>query len=58
LAVAASMLTAAYYILANGTIYAEPGADYFDRRSKAQLTRRLIKRLEGLGVTVEVRPAA
>ena len=34
------------------------GADYFDRRSKAQLTRRLIKRLEGLGVTVEVRSAA
>jgi transposase len=57
-AVAASMLTAAYHILANGTAYVEPGADYFDRRSKAQLTRRLIKRLEGLGVTVEVRPAA
>lgn len=38
--------------------YAELGADYFDRRSKAQITRRLIKRLEGLGVTVEVRPAA
>jgi transposase len=57
-AVAASMLTAAYYILANGTTYAEPGADYFDRRSKDQLARRLIKRLEGLGVTVDVRPAA
>jgi transposase len=57
-AVAASMLTAAYYILANGTTYAEPGSDYFDRRSKAQLARRLIKRLEGLGVTVDVRPAA
>src|SRR5262249_21935775 len=55
---AASMLTAAYYTLANGTTYAEPGADYFDRRSKSQLTRRLIKRLEGLGVTVEIRPAA
>lgn len=57
-AVAASMLTAAYYILKNGVTYAEQGADYFDCRSKAQLTRRLIKRLEGLGVTVEVRPAA
>ena len=57
-AVAASMLTAAYYILANGTIYAEPGAAHFGRRSKTQLARRLIKRLEGLGVTVEVRPAA
>jgi transposase len=57
-AVAASMLTAAYYILKNGTTYADLGADYFDRRSKAHLTRRLIKRLEALGVTVEVRPAA
>lgn len=57
-AVAASMLTAAYFILTNRTVHAEPGADYFDRRSKAQLTRRLIKRLEGLGVTMGVRPAA
>jgi hypothetical protein len=54
------MLTAAYYILANGTTYAEPGADYFDlgANPNSLLTRRLIKRLEGLGVTVEVRPAA
>ena len=52
------MLTAAYDILKNATTYAEPGADYFDRRSKAQIARRLIKRLEELGVTVEVRPAA
>ena len=58
LAVAASMLTAAYYILKDDTAYAEPGADYFDRRSKAQITRRLIQRLEQLGLTVEVRPAA
>ena len=52
------MLTAAYYILKDATAYAEPGADYFDRRSKAQITRRLIQRLEELGLTVEVRPAA
>ena len=58
LAVAASMLTAAYYILKDGTTYADLGADYFDRRSKTQMTRRLVKRLEALGLTVEVRPAA
>jgi len=58
LAVAASMLTAAYYILKHDAVYAEPGADYFDRRSKTQMTRHLIKRLEALGVTVEVRSAA
>ena len=58
LAVAASMLTAAYYILKDHVTYIELGADYFERRSKAQITRRLVKRLESLGLTVEVRPAA
>ena len=58
LAVAASILTAAYYILKDDVTYREPGADYFERRDKAHLTRRLIRRLEGLGLSVEVRPAA
>jgi transposase len=58
LAVAASMLTAAYYILKDDVTYRELGADYFERRSKTQITRRLVKRLESLGHTVEIRPAA
>jgi transposase len=58
LAVAASILTAAYYILKRETTYAELGADYFEQRSKAQITRRLVKRLESLGLTVEIKPAA
>jgi transposase len=58
LAVAASMLTAAYHILKNDATYAELGADYFERRSKTQITRRLVKRLESLGLAVEIRPAA
>jgi transposase len=58
LAVAASMLTAAYYILKDGTTYRELGPDYFEHRSKTQITRRLIQRLESLGLAVEVRPAA
>jgi transposase len=58
LAVAASMVTAAYYILKNETTYQELGPDYFDRRSKAQRTRRLIRQLEELGLSVEVKPAA
>lgn len=58
LAVAASIVTAAYHILKDETTYQDLGADYFDRRSKAHLTRRLIHRLEQLGLTVEVRPAA
>jgi len=58
LAVAASMLTAAYYILKDHVTYHEPGADYFERRDKAHITRRLIRRLEELGLSVEIRPAA
>ncbi len=52
------MLTAAYHILKRETTYAELGADYFERRSKVQITRRLVKRLESFGLTVEIRPAA
>ena len=58
LAVAASIVTAAYHILKEETTYQELGADYFEQRSKVHLTRRLIRRLEELGVSVEVRPAA
>ena len=58
LAVAASILTAAYYILKDGETYHELGADYFERRDKAHIARRLIRRLEQLGLSVEVRPAA
>ena len=35
LAVAASMLTAAYHMLRDGTDYRDLGADHFDRRDKA-----------------------
>jgi transposase len=58
LAVAASILTAAYHILRDSVTYHELGADYFERRSTAHLTRRLIRRLEELGLSVEVKPAA
>jgi transposase len=58
LAVAASMLTASYHILKNGVAYRDLGADHFDRRDKAKLARRLIRRLHDLGLSVEIRPAA
>jgi transposase len=57
LAVAASIVTAAYYILKDGATYHELGAHYFERRDKAHIARRLIRRLEQLGLSVEVRPA-
>ncbi len=57
LAVAASMLTAAYHMLRDGADYRDLGADHFDRRDKATLAKRLIARLHDLGVHVEVRAA-
>jgi transposase len=51
------MLTAAYHILNEETTYQELGSDYFERRDKGQITRRLIRRLEQLGLSVEVKPA-
>jgi len=57
LAVASSMLTAAYHMLKEGVDYRDLGADHFDRRDKAKLAKRLIARLHDLGLTVEVRAA-
>ena len=58
LAVAASMLTAAYHMLRDGTQYQDLGGDHFQRRDKAQVVHRLTKRIESLGFQVELRPAA
>ncbi|HSB79109.1 MAG TPA: IS110 family transposase [Candidatus Methylomirabilis sp.] len=55
-AVAHSMLVIAYHILKDGTTYRELGHDYFDRRDTARLQRRLITRLESLGLRVTVEP--
>jgi transposase len=58
LAVAASILTAAYEMLRNDLPYRDLGGDYFIRHEKARITRRLIRRLHDLGVDVEIRTAA
>ena len=58
MAVAASMLTAVYYMLSRKADYADLGADHFDRRDKVKVAKRLIKRLQDLGITVEVKAAA
>lgn len=49
IAVAHSLLVIAYEILKHGVEYHELGANYFDRLNPARLSRRLVKRLEGLG---------
>jgi transposase len=57
-AVAASILTAAYHMLRDGTDYHDLGAAHFARRDPLHLQRQLIARLRRLGLDVEVRPAA
>src|ERR671927_238938 len=53
-AVAASILTAAYHMLKDGTAYADLGPDHFDRRSREAQARRLVRRLADLGYAVEL----
>ena len=57
LAVASSMLTAAYFRLRDGVEYHDLGAHHFEQRDKQQLAKRLIQRLRDLGVAVEVKAA-
>jgi transposase len=56
IAVAASILTAIYHMLKNGTTYQDLGPQHFDRRSKAQQADRLLKRLADLGYAVPLQP--
>jgi transposase len=58
LAVAATLVRAAYHMLKNQTEYQDLGADFFDRRDRERSTRRLIRRLEGMGYKVQVQAAA
>ena len=57
-AVAASMLTAAYHMLNNGTLYQDLGASHFDMRAKGKQVLRLVNRLHSLGYAVQISPMA
>jgi transposase len=57
-AVAASMLTAIFHMLSDGTDYHDLGRDYFDQRAKDHHARRLVARLEHLGFAVNLEPLA
>lgn len=46
-------------MLTNGAVYDDLGVDWFDKRSDPDAeTRRLVHRLETLGHTVTITPAA
>ena len=60
LAVAASMLTAAYFMLRDGVPYRDIGPKHFDQRQRDKTIRRLLHRLHDLGcqVSLSVPPTA
>jgi hypothetical protein len=53
LAVAASMLTASYFMLRDSVEYQDLGADHFQRHDKTKTLRRLLKRLADLGCNMQ-----
>jgi len=57
-AVAASILTAAYHMIANGAFYQDLGADHFERRAKPNQIKRLVAKIQSLGYNVELKPLA
>ncbi len=58
LAVAASMLTAAYHMLKSGVEYKDLGADHFTRRDRSKMIQRLVRRINDLGCQVQLIPQA
>jgi hypothetical protein len=58
IATAHKQLKAAFLIIRDGVRYKDLGADHFDRRNLDRTKRYLIGRLEGLGLKVNISPAA
>ncbi len=57
-AVGHTILTIAYHLLTEGGVYRDLGEHSFDDRDRQAVERRLVARLEGLGDTVSLDPAA
>jgi transposase len=55
-AVAASMLTAIWHMLHDGTVYQDLGANYFHKRSPEQQARHLAQQIAKLGFTCSIMP--
>jgi transposase len=58
MAIAASILTAAYHMIDRDQDFHDLGGDYFARFDRDKLARRLIHRLHDLGLDVDVRTRA
>jgi transposase len=57
-ALAHSILIIVYHVLTRQEPYRDLGANYFDERDRQAVERRLVRRLEKLGLKVTVEPAA
>jgi transposase len=57
-AVGHTILVIAYHLLQRSYGYEELGGDYFDKRDRQGVERRLVWRLEGLGYKVSLDPVA
>ena len=58
IAVAASMLTAIYYMLRDGTDYRDLGSQHFTEIDRGKVAQKLVSRLNRLGYRVELKEAA
>lgn len=58
MAVAASILTAAYHMLRDGVAYHDLGPQHFTVRDRSRVAQRLARRLRELGYQVDLRDAA
>ncbi len=58
IAVGHSILEIIYHMIKDGTEYVDLGGDYFERRDAERLQKSLVRRLERLGYTVSLTPAA
>lgn len=56
MAVAASILVAAYHMLRDNVAYHDLGPDYFDRLEHRKLLGRLVKKIQDLGYAVAITP--
>ncbi len=57
-AVAASILTAVYHMLRDGTFYQDLGADHFHKASPEVQANRLVRQIAKLGFTCSLAPAS
>lgn len=58
IAVAAAMLTSAYFMLLRDVPYQDLGPSYLDARNSEKTAQRLLRRLRDLGFEVDIRKAA